>query len=494
MRNLQRIVALLAVAFVALLTMGSAVPRVESHHTIIEDTAGVLYLPQLEAALKEIDFHTPTKLAIYTRRGASGENFNEEVLNFARASHPEWLSADMQKWADGLFVFAVDVQNRKVGTYFGEDRTIPLEQQSTIQDAAKDNFRQAKWTEGIIDGVKKGADLINQPWYLTTGAKVGGSVGLGAALVGSGIFFSIRSRNRRKCAAAIAAGDNNFSSVSLDLTTTELNARTIPDSSSYGSRVLEQFRGFNERYNELASLNSQVHALTKRELARGQAVTLTQQYADNARELDGLDDVIADSNSFLNKFSDWQAAWLRQVRPLENDLASVPSLLSREETANLPAAAALSSFVAQTRLDIQSWSAQLSDNQLTPDAALDLLKESCLALTELLNALASALVDVVAESEQERESMKEKMQDSLYQNRERRDYRYSHDRSSTILGTVLATNTFYSTDSYAASFDVGRQAVLDSRSSSSSFSSGGSSTGYGSSGGSFSGSGSSSSF
>ena len=30
------------------------------------------------------------------------------MLAFARDQHPEWISADGQKWADGLFLFAFD--------------------------------------------------------------------------------------------------------------------------------------------------------------------------------------------------------------------------------------------------------------------------------------------------------------------------------------------------------------------------------------------------
>lgn len=47
----------------------------------------------------------------------------------------------------------------------GEDRKVSLERRDDIQNAAKDLLRDAQWTEGTVAGVRRWAELINQPWY-----------------------------------------------------------------------------------------------------------------------------------------------------------------------------------------------------------------------------------------------------------------------------------------------------------------------------------------
>ncbi len=64
---------------------------------VVEDTAGALDKNALFPGIDAINFNEPTKVAIYTRNGEYSDNLNEEVLAFARAKHPEWLSADGQK-------------------------------------------------------------------------------------------------------------------------------------------------------------------------------------------------------------------------------------------------------------------------------------------------------------------------------------------------------------------------------------------------------------
>ncbi|MBA4102069.1 MAG: DUF5129 domain-containing protein, partial [Arthrobacter sp.] len=132
----HRLVGLMLV-LAALLPAGAAAAFADPPVSVqVEDTAGVLDRNQLVPALEGIDFYEPTRVAIYTYNGRTGDNLNEEVLRFARSGHPEWISADGQKWADGLFIFALDPVGRHVGTYMGEDRKVSLEQRQDIQDAA----------------------------------------------------------------------------------------------------------------------------------------------------------------------------------------------------------------------------------------------------------------------------------------------------------------------------------------------------------------------
>lgn len=482
---MKKLFAALALSLMTLMGVApAATASAPPTDIVVEDAAGVLYQPQLLEALAEIDFHEPTKLAIVTIAGEPyTDKLNPDVLELARTQHPEWLSADEQKWADGLFIFAVDPIARKVGTYMGEDRKVSLEQQAAIQESTKDLFREAQWTDGTIAGVKKAAKLINQPWYQSVGFIIFASVAGGAAVLGFGTRAAIRSNNRKKAGEHLKRGDAGFANVSLDLPVTELNAKTIPQSSIYGSLVLEKYRNFSTLYNEAADLNQQVHAFGKKELSKAGNVKITARYADLAEELDRLDDVIADTNTLLNKYSGWGGAWDRQTEPLMDDLARLPELLTQSEAQGQPSTAALAAFQAQRTQGLQQLSADVQAGITTPDAALDELRNIQVELTNLLQQHSEAMIALYAKTSSERTSMQKAM------DRSRRDN--INSRPGTILGSVSNWYMFYPVYAFSTGYSSGRSTVDTSRSSASS---GGSSTGYGSSGGSFSGSGSSSSF
>lgn len=483
MGNMKKFFAALALAVMTVLGVAPAALADPASNVVVEDTAGVLYQPELLDGIAKINFHAPTTVAIYTRNGNSSDNLNEEVLRYARAEHPEWISADGQKWADGLFIFALDPAGRQVGTYMGEDRKVSMAKRESIQGATRDLFRDAQWTQGTVTGVKKAAQLMNQPWYQSTGFIVAGSITGGLVLMAFGTRAAVRSRNRKKAGEELKRGDEAFSSVSLALPTTELNAKTIPDASTYGALVLEKYRTFSAKYHEAAELNEQSHAFTAKQLSKGANVKTVTRYAEISTDLDDLDDVIGDTNTLLNKYSGWGAAWDRQVQPLLDDLAELPSLVSDTSAAGLPTTLALESFGTQRRQDLAQLSADVQAGLKTPDAAMDELRNIRLELTTLLQRHSTAMIEGYAKTSSERSSMQKAMDKS--RNSEIRR------RRPTILGSVFEPYAFYPVHSFGVGYVSGRSSVDSARSSASS---GGSSSGYGSSGGSFSGSGSSSSF
>ena len=164
----RKVLGVLLLAVIGLVGAAPAAVAVTPVDIVVEDRAGVLDENTLVPAVQAIEFYQPTKVAVYTYNGSASANLNEEVLRFARAEHPEWISEDGQKWANGLFIFALDPVGRQVGTYMGEDRKVSLEQREDIQNASKELLRDAQWTEGTIAGIERGADLINQPWYRFT--------------------------------------------------------------------------------------------------------------------------------------------------------------------------------------------------------------------------------------------------------------------------------------------------------------------------------------
>lgn len=452
---------------------------------VVEDRAGVLDRNTLLPAVQSIDFYQPTKVAVYTYNGTAADNLNEEVLRFARAEHPEWISADGQKWADGLFIFALDPVGRHVGTYMGEDRKVSLEQRDDIQNAAKDLLRDAQWTDGTIAGIRRGAELINQPWYRSTAFLVTAWTTMSAAVAGAGAWLIVRWRTRVSSRKELARGDASYARVGMDLQVTELNANTIPESSRYGSTVLEKYRTFLSRYNTATGLANQVHALTGSGLSRRPNLKLVRKYADAAAELDALDDVISDTNALLNRGSAWAAAWDRQLAPFRADLAGLEQMLTkRHGEADSATAAALRSFREQSQRGMERWTAELADGTTTPETALDRLRDARTHLSELLKNYADTVIDAFARTEKEAELMRKDMESAQAGTKAK----YGRTYEPSILGTVYPSYYFFSVPTFNSGFNTGVSSVSSARGG------GGATTGYGSSGGSFSGSGSSSSF
>jgi uncharacterized membrane protein YgcG len=459
-----------------------AVPPVS---VTVEDDAGVLDRNTLVPALQRIEFFEPTRVAVYTYNGNTGDNLNEEVLRFARSEHLDWISADGQKWADGLFIFALDPVGRHVGTYMGEDRKVSLEQRADIQDAAKDLLRDAQWTDGAIAGVRRAAELISQPWYRSAAFLITAWVTAAIAALGAGAWIIVRAVTSSASRKELGRGDRSYTHVSMDLDVTELNAGTIPESSKYGGMVLEKHRTFQTRFTAATALATKVHGLRKSELGRRKSLRLVREYADTATELDALDDVIADTNALLNRADTWPTAWDRQLAPFRSDLAGLEQLLTkRHGQGDSATAAALRTFRDHSVREVERWTAELAEGKITPEKALDRLYDARTRLAVLLENHAETVIEGYAKNEREAQLMRKDMeaaQDGL--NRKRRN-----TYEPSILGTVYPSYNFFSVATFSSGLNAGVSSVSSAR--------GGDAgtTGYGSSGGSFSGSGSSSSF
>lgn len=509
MRIVKRLMIAAGMAFALVLVatpVASAVPATE---LVVADTAGVLYLPQLQQEIAKIDFFVPVKVAIYTRRGDKSDNLNEKSLQFARAEHPEWISADGQKWADGLFVFVLDPDARKIGTYFGENVKISTSQQSQLQDSIKSLLRDAQWTDGAILAVKNAAELMAKPAPVnpqpapvpvplqgdkgnaapaasaSPGAAVGGAVGLGA--IGAAIFYGRRLSGRKKFGVEMAQANAAYTSVTMDLQVTELNAKTIPAASSYGGKVLQYWDDFSARYRALAEKKATLDALSKAQQAKKTSIELARKFRAEATDLDSVDDLIADTNALLTMNSGWSEAWRRQSGLLLEELQGIPEMLARPATAGLPeTAAVLRTVVTEIPQEIEQWGASLAGRSATPEQALDGLKVLRDRLSAVLIAHIEAVTAAIARTTREAELMKERMSAAQ---REQANFRRT---SRSIVDAAYPSAQLATIVGFNQAFQAAQNELAKNRAAATAAAQ--PTTGYGKSGGSFSGSGSSSTF
>jgi hypothetical protein len=472
---------LVAAAPAALVVTAGPAHAVPVEELILADQAGVIHEPTLRAGVEEVSFHEPTTVVVFTERGTADSNVNERVLAYARENHPEWISADGQEWADGLFIFAVDPDGRHVGTYFGEDRKVSTNVQEDIQDDTKDLLADAQWTDAAVQGVRSAASVMNRPWYRSPALWGSGAAAVAAGGGAAIAAVAVRRARRRRTREMLGRGRSAFASVSLDLQATELNARTVPTGSRYGAMVLERYRTFHDRYVHAAAENDRLAGIQDRRLHRKEHREAVEEFTRTAEALDALDDTVVDSNTFLNLQHGWPDAWDRQTAPLRKDLAEIDRLDGPDGLAP-DAAAPLRSFRVEAEQELERLGASVADETLTPDDALDALAALRSRLTDLLQDAAASGIAAEAASDAERTLMEQ----ALEAERER-----SSGRAGSILDTVHQPGWFWTAVAFHHGYRTGVDQVTQAREQAAQSSS---STGYGASGGSFSGAGSSSRF
>ena len=451
----------------------------------VEDGAEILYEPDLREGIEEVRFFEPTTVAVFTTRGgqeALTDDYalNNAVLDYARTTRTDWLSDDEQKWADDLYIFAIDPEGRLVGTYFGENRAIGEDAQLDVQDATKDELRAGQWTAAAVTGVEAAAAQMNAPWFRHGGGIAVGTLGALGSAVGGGIWTAIGALLARRSRAARAAGDEAMASVVADHEVTELHARLIPDSSRYGGLMLRRYDDYLAGFRELTELGNEVRGIKEKDYVKAENVKQLEAYRDKAVAMDHLDDVIADTSALLNRDRAWPQAWRRQVDPVRAELEAVDEVIEElpEEVRGLEEVHSLRRYASQALVDLDHLRGALEHEQVSPDDALDRLREIRDELGSHLDGLTAPVISASSEDEEERELMEVAM---------RREREIRH-REPTIIATAHPTWVWYSILSFRSGYDQGAQDIVSSQSASS-----GSTSGY-SGGGSFSGAGSSSRF
>ncbi|MGM7669604.1 DUF5129 domain-containing protein [Microbacterium sp. A93] len=448
------------------------------------DGAGVIHEPTLREGLADVDFHEPTTVIVWTQRGEATSNLNERLLSDARQNHPEWISDDGQKWADGLFIYAIDPQGRLQGVYFGEDRKVGLSTQEDIQEDAVDSLREADWTQAALDATQSAATVMNRPWYQHPGLWVGGIIVVVMGGIFGGAVAAGRKKQQQKAQADLDRGNRAFANVSTDLEATELNANTVPEDSRYGAQVLERYRTFHERYLVAARENDRLSGVPAKKLHAKEHRQAITAYRETTEELDQLDDTVASTNTLLNKYPGWPEAWDLQTAPMREDLGQIDGLVSGQSKLMAAQLAPLRSFQPEAERELERLGAGLQTGDLSPDDALDGLAALRARLTELLDQFSTAQINSFAKTDAERSTLEQEMQ---------RERNRASRRPGSILDTVHQPGWFWTATAYHIGFSSGQSSVVHTREQAASASSG-STTGYGSSGGSFSGAGSSSSF
>lgn len=256
-----------------------------------------------------------------------------------------------------------------VGTYVGDDVVLPLVAQKDVQDAAKDDFRNGRWSEGIVAAVNKAAALIPGentqrqgnivPWpplYAWT-ATVAGIV---VWLIGG------KARRRPGEVARPLAEQWN-----------DMEKRHIGVESSFAALLAEggYERGLTARYQAARAEREKVRARIAS--ARGKQATmrsLTQAFQD----LSDADTAMEAACEFFALSPNWRSVWANEVGPVFEDL-DVVDLVARTAADRtdyqhvITLYATLSAWTNEQRVAVKNLQGSIERAEVTPAKALECL-------------------------------------------------------------------------------------------------------------------------
>ena len=375
-----------SLALIAVLPIMVIWPFGGSHHPTVEvhDEAGVLQTEPLIEEIQAMRFRDNVHVAVLTVPGWDVDNLNDAVLEYARSHASDtdvpWIStSNPNYWSDGLVILAVAPEARKVGCYFGEDVAVPLKQQAAIQDAAKNQYRQADWYGGTASMAAKTADVIGRPG--------GGDVGMTyilpgiSALVGFAWLSYYLWRGftaRRRAREAL----RHYSQVTHDYETTELLAGTIPEDEPHGAQVMARYRWFRSEYEKVTRSWQDFGSPYRAQWFGMSVLRRATELEKRSALLDSLDDVIANTATFLGRSPGWDRVWANEQGPVLEDLQSLRRLCHEIDSSAVANRGAIPErskeerdWVRSRKQRLDDMTSELENGALQPSAALDELDE-----------------------------------------------------------------------------------------------------------------------
>lgn len=484
------LLGLLALSVLAPTPAFAAPPRTVT----VLDTTDSVDDEALAAELDGVEFRSEVDLVVMTLdvsahgySAAEDTALNSAVRDEARAEHPELLSEDAERFADGTVIIALDPDNRFLGTYAGDDVALGEGGFSTVQDAMRDEAESGEWGAALRTGAEKYADLLGRPWWQAPGALVAGFVVLGGAVAGVLGMLGLRRAARRRMDETLP----RFQDVLAKRAMTDSAARRLPEHSPYAQAARRDHEEYGQKIIQAQQLHEQLPAASQRPwswgLRSGHRV-LARDVERTVGFLDDTDDAIIAAADLLQRSGRWREAWERELDPLRDSVAALDSVLEdRAEmtTQEERAATDLVRLGDGISTELDELTTQLQQDRIDVDSALERLD----ALTGELSAAVSRLQQLhiarLAEDGDEEEVLREAAGDVVdeeYLSLRARRHRMEHlGAGSTFwhLSPVLWYSSWHHTSS---------SALETHRSPSAS----GSTAGY--SGGGFSGAGSSSRF
>ena len=281
----------------------------------------------LSVVLEGIGFLRPTHLVVLSTDNLTDDNLDEATLKYARAKHPEWIARNGYKWADGYFILAVSPTHRQVGTYFGEDIAPVLSVQSEIQDAAKDDFREGRWSQGVVAAVSTAASIMpneagmsleNRPvWPDWKGAL--------ATLAGIGILARGQSLRRKAQRNAQKVADE-WEALERRRGDVERAFVALLDAGHYTTGLSARYECARAEYERVRARIAEAQTTSPLGMLSARASDETDLILEDLRALADADHAILAAGDFFALAPGWRTVWDNEVGPVFEDLLAVDNV------------------------------------------------------------------------------------------------------------------------------------------------------------------------
>lgn len=471
----------------------------------------------LKDVLGGVAFARPIHLVILSTDEVVDDNLDEATLKYARAGHKEWISPNGYKWADGYLILSVSPTYRKVGTYFGEDITPVLSVQEEIQDAAKDDFRAGRWSEGMVAAATKAAAYIPNESGRSIENRVVWPHWMGWLISLTGIGVLVRGHSlRRSVKESSERIAEAWSEMEKRRPEVDRAFHSIIDAGHYSKGLTVRYGCANQERKKVCERVSVLRSPGFFGSLSAGAASERKDLLEDIELLSAADDAVFAARDFFALAPTWRTLWDNEVGPVSEDLLAADSIsvkvrnrVKKRQVKN--AVEAFNHWTNEQRDIIVGLGNSLEHAEITPVQALDELDriaaESRARLTKLIG---QALVADTSLSGRERYEHWESNRggavsasDVLYKGTYLSDgHRHEYNPASTIRLTANSagvrltgkaaerTGRFQSNNVSVWAYLTYLDRYVDYDPSSSSISS----ADYGSSSGGFSGSSSSSSF
>ena len=281
----------------------------------------------LTDTLGGVRFARPIHLVILSTDDLVGGNLDEATLTYARAGHQEWMSPSGYKWADGYLILSVSPTHRKVGTYFGEDIAPLLFVQEEIQDAAKDDFRAGRWSEGMVAAATKAAAYIPNEAGQSIKNRVVWPHWMGwlVSLTGIGVLLRGRSLRRtvRESSERIAEAWKEMEGRRSEV---DRAFHSIVDAGQYSKGLTARYGCANQERKKVRERVSVLRSPGFFGSLSAGAASEREELLEDIELLSAADDAIFAARDFFALAPRWRTLWDNEVGPVFEDLLAADSI------------------------------------------------------------------------------------------------------------------------------------------------------------------------
>ncbi|MEZ7678631.1 DUF5129 domain-containing protein [Pauljensenia sp. 27098_8_107] len=348
----------------------------------------------LSVVLEGIGFLRPTHLVVLSTDNLTDDNLDEATLKYARAKHPEWIARNGYKWADGYFILAVSPTHRQVGTYFGEDIAPVLSIQESIQNAAKDDFRNGRWSQGVVAAVTEAAAVMPnaEGMSLENHVQWPGWKGWVATLGGIGILARGQSLRRKAQRNAQKVADE-WEALERRRGDVERAFVALLDAGHYTTGLSARYECARAEYERVRARIAEAQTTSPLGMLSARASDETDLILEDLRALADADHAILAAGDFFALAPGWRTVWDNEVGPVFEDLLAADSIsvkvrnrVKKRQVKN--AVEAFNRWTNEQRDIIVGLGNSLERAEITPVQALDELdriaSESRARLTKLI--------------------------------------------------------------------------------------------------------------